>query len=541
MKRLKYFIGFLSFVLCLSSCEDILDVDSARYVTAGENGLASPNDSVSSVLGLLRGLQEIGDRYILFGEMRADLLDATPYTSAAIRELSDYTLSETNAYCNPRDYYDIINNCNYFISRTGEDDSPLKKENALVHAIRAWTYMQIVFNWGKAAYYTEPLLSVEDTEKDFPLYTIAQTVDALITDLEPFAEAEYPDYGNIYDFRSRDLFFPVKILLADLYLWRGASTDDYERSATYYAEYIDGKVTGIGMAPAIEWSYDNFLLQNFETSNPRDSWSQITSASSVGNNEMVTAIQMATEVSQGKTKQFEFTEFGISKAVNALWDDQSYVLHYVTSTTTTNYYTTGDLRKQGNIYGYLTVSNSGETITFPFLYKLFQSDHILIYRLGLLYLRYAEAVNRAGKPHTAFAVLKYGLGPNTFMDETRIPREELADEKPYITIFNTQKYLNATGIHARGCGDAAYDMYYVIGKNETLATHADTIQWIEDAICTELALETSFEGNRFQDLVRMATRRNDPSFLAKRIAAKQDDYNRIYNLLLDTKNWFLTE
>jgi len=71
-----------------------------------------------------------------------------------------------------------------------------------------------------------------------------------------------------------------------------------------------------------------------------------------------------------------------------------------------------------------------------------------------------------------------------------------------------------------------------------VATQADSIKWVEDAICTELALETSLEGNRFGDLVRIALRRNDPDFLAKRIASKHEgsEYNRIYGLLsLDKK------
>ena len=68
--------------------------------------------------------------------------------------------------------------------------------------------------------------------------------------------------------------------------------------------------------------------------------------------------------------------------------------------------------------------------------------------------------------------------------------------------------------------------------------------WVENVICKVLALEISFEGNRFGDLVRIALRRNDPDFLAKRIASKHEgsEYDRIYGLLSsDKKNWFLPE
>jgi len=530
----------------------MLNVDSDRYVTVDKNGLNSANDSISSVLGLLTGMQKIGERYFLFGEMRGDLLNTTNYTPADIRSLSDFTVSDTSAYANPRDYYAIINNCNYFISRTSDSISPLKDENAVAHAIRAWTYMQVAFNWGKVYYITDPLLSVEDAEKDYPIYDISQTVDALIADLEPYAEALYPNYGDVYGIQSQLLFIPVKVLLGDLYLWRGSSTADYEKAATYYSEYIDRDLNTSApiLQPSLWWSYNNFLLQNFDKSIPSDTWYNVISATS-SNWELISAIEMAQTPDQGITYRlpYEYKYYAMSNVITTLWDSQNYLLHYVSGALSTDYYTLGDLRKAGNIMGYGQPQyfiNDG-TNSYPILEK-FSYFNIMLYRYSLILLRYAEAVNRAGKPNTAFAVLKYGLDPVTLADSTRIPKAELADA-PYITVFDKQRYTNpnntkGTGIHMHGCGDSAFDRYYVLGGVDAAppATFSDTIQWVENAICDELALETSFEGNRFQDLMRIAMRRNDPSFLAKHIAAKHDtDYARVYNLLMDEKNWFLPE
>jgi len=57
----------------------------------------------------------------------------------------------------------------------------------------------------------------------------------------------------------------------------------------------------------------------------------------------------------------------------------------------------------------------------------------------------------------------------------------------------------------------------------------------------ERARELAFEGERFYDLIRIAERRNDPSFLAKKVAAKYPAGQRqaMYNLLLDRKNWYI--
>lgn len=562
MKKYRMVFRLSVLTLCcslfmFSSCENMLTVDSGRFVTVDDNGLSYGKDSVSSVLGLLTGMQKIGERYILLGEMRADLLDVTEFTPAAIRQLSNYTADSTNEYANPRDYYELINNCNYFISRTSGTNNPLKNENALAHTIRAWTYMQIASIWGKAYYITKPLLSVEDTKKEYPVLDMNQLSDALIADLEPYALVKYPDYGKIYNYNSTDLFLPMNLILGDLYLWRGKSTDDYEKAATYYAEYIDSNVPdkGINIQPSIRWDLENFQLQNFETAYPLNLWSVYTVAShtttpgnvQISSGEYLTLIQMADGAYQGIVSKIpeNFKYYGASKVINNLWDDQNFTLvKYVTGSSIPVFYTAfGDLRKQGNIVSNLSLTtNLSETENVPVLYKLYYADHILLYRMGLVFLRYAEAINRAGNPNAAFAVLKYGLNPTDFVDVKKLPETERV--KPYIAIFNDDKYENMIGIHARGCGDAAFEASYKVGgANENLLTKVDSILWVEESICTELALETSFEGNRFGDLMRMAQRRNDPAFLAKRIAAKHPtDYDRIFNLLSpNTNNWFLPE
>jgi len=573
--RLILVVAFVNSLLLLSSCEDMLTVESNRYVTVGDNTLSSPNDSVYSVFGLLKGMQKVGDRYILLGEMRADLLDVTEYTPAAIRQLSDFNADSANVYANPKDYYMLINNCNYFISRTKDANSPLKNENALAHAIRAWTYMQIATNWGKAYYISNPLLSVDDTKADYPLLDVSQLTDLLIADLEPFADAEYPNYKTVYDFNSSSLFLPIKVLLGDLYLWRGRTTDDYEKSATYYADFINqyAKTGAMRQPPLLAWAYEQYKLSNFETLSPLNLWSTSTIAKtgstvSSGNmgtafsGEMVTAIQMAKKASEGIVSVLPsyIQYFGFSKVISNLWDEQYYTLSKRVAGTLNPavYPIEGDLRKRGNVYNYSVLNAKGTGYdNATGLYKIHSANHILLYRMGLIYLRYAEAVNRAGNPNAAFAVLKYGLKPSTITDVTMIPLNEA--EKPYISVFNSLTYTNTfswsedgetvqkdvfIGIHARGCGDVQYNTSYKIGGvSGNLTSKSDSIEWVENAICDELALETSFEGNRFGDLMRMALRRNDPAFLAKKIAAKhQNDYSRIYDLLSsNTNNWFLPE
>jgi starch-binding outer membrane protein, SusD/RagB family len=81
----------------------------------------------------------------------------------------------------------------------------------------------------------------------------------------------------------------------------------------------------------------------------------------------------------------------------------------------------------------------------------------------------------------------------------------------------------------------------IIGYKDLNGKFAEKQQLLEEMILDERARELAFEGERFYDLMRVAKRRNDPSFLAKKIAAKFPEGKReqIQGLLMNENNWYI--
>jgi len=81
----------------------------------------------------------------------------------------------------------------------------------------------------------------------------------------------------------------------------------------------------------------------------------------------------------------------------------------------------------------------------------------------------------------------------------------------------------------------------VIGYTDLTGNLLAKQLYLEELIMDERGRELAFEGERFYDLIRVAKRRNDPSFLAKKVSAKFSGSQRqaMYTKLMDEKNWYI--
>lgn len=553
MKKITKIIVFLFLVVfTFEGCNNLLDVNSNRLVLPDGYTMSGANDTLYSMFGIFSQMEKLADSYVLLGELRGDLMDVTPTSNLYLQEINNFNISSTNPYANNiKDYYSVINNCNYVIHNI--DTSLVRggvkvmcKEYAACKAIRAWTYMQIALNFGSAIYYDKPILTVQDAQSiqnTTPL-TITELAPVLINDITPWKDIPTPSLGLIYSQNLDNSFFPIRFLLGDLYLWTG----QYENAANEYRDlmfendYIVSLYNKDSRQVINSAFTKNFSYYFFDADQEEDI-TNIAATNQYGYNFQLDSLTINHLIAP-------------SSASITNWQNQMY---YYSSTLAT-------LTTQGDLRLYSSVSDQQKFVTATGTYIDIQGNtnitttstnyilkYLLInpemtttktnkqikpYRVPLLYLRYAEAVNRIGKPNLAMAVLKNGLNSATLNNKKIIPQSELTTPLPNYMDFSDTRFSMNMGIRMRGCGNVDKDTtYYIIPKLPALQ---DSVLYVEDLIQQELALETAFLGNRFQDLMRIAIRRDDNAYLANLVSAKYtDNKEAIKTKLMDRANWYL--
>ena len=89
----------LSGAFLFSSCEDMLENDTTRVDNSF--GSITMNDSVYSVLGILKSMQNLGDRQVILGELRADLVSVVEdKANVDLQDISKFIYNDDNQYRN---------------------------------------------------------------------------------------------------------------------------------------------------------------------------------------------------------------------------------------------------------------------------------------------------------------------------------------------------------------------------------------------------------------------------------------------------------
>lgn len=309
----------LSGAFFFNSCEDMLDVDSGRV--QHDFGKLTLNDSVYSVLGILKSVQNVADRTVLLGELRSDLV--VPNDGKAVYDIQDlcnFSADPSSPYLSVKDYYTIINNCNIFLERVDTTLERLNKklmlrEYVAVKSVRAWTYMQLAINYGSVPYFTEPVYTHSQAKEIMsrPMKSSSEIFSLLIDDLVRYEDPRVypmPEWTGIktgvprVEIPTNMLFVPIRALLGELHLWRGEA-GDYRMAADYFYKSItETPQTGTSASSRTFFDASSKVAFTFSETNKYDFYVDLYSnifkaAGAITSKNALTVIPMETSTSTG--------------------------------------------------------------------------------------------------------------------------------------------------------------------------------------------------------------------------------------------------
>lgn len=550
----------LTFVF--SSCSSFLDVPP-KEVLLPENHFQNKYDADAAIFGIYGKFIELAPQYVILNELRADLMDVTENSDNYLKQINQHNVTSGNPYADPIPFYSVINNCNDAISNFKIMLAGLKlsqeeynQRYSDIVTLRSWLYLQLSIHFGNVPYITEPVNTIEDVLKvenhTYPVLSIPQMVETLIGEMTalPYMNSytESTLMTNIDGFSTQIMFINKVLFLGDLYLWN----NDYENAAIAYKTVVDSPNSISANARydryKLNWSaylagferyyeydynsrYNNWVLMfsDGQTTNFYNEWLWV-----MHYHNFYGAVNPFIDLFLTGYK-LKPSQFAIRN-----WESQNF---------SNGFY--GDFRGVDGSYSMEGDRAVIEKFTYNYnpLLPSNKEGKWFLYRTAGLHLRYSEAANRATKTKIAYALVNNGIAPNYRGPESaKLDGDITLEQKtllpfPYdwdAAMSTTSQIPYSRGTHHRNRG---------VRSRVSLATNAypaasDSIVVMEDQIINEASLELAYEGQRWADLVRIAIRRNDPSYLAnkvyqKHLAAGDPNAEEIRVKLMDQTNWFL--
>lgn len=447
------------------------------------------------------------------------------------------------------------------------NDAEFGHRYADVMAVRSWVYLELAIHFGKIPYITDPLVSVEDVKNsaNFPEKEFDEIINELILSMKDLP-LEFSSDSPLYQatangYLMKMFFLDKKLILGDLYLWANqyveAATqyDNFFREAEaklfsgaeYHAYKADVWVWSGSNEPIFQVCYARYMDGDIKSF--RNKWKEMFNRPSTNaevRKEMITMMSYSAEFAPEYPLIELFANTGIGQyqmkpsqyAIEDLWESQVQTNGFVfdgRGRESTFDYINGQPVALKYLYDYYA-QEVDDNKTIHLQYNNFVNDQYsrngkwFVYRAALLHLRYAEAANRAGYPDIAYALLNNGInstynwlmedGETQRADKTGIcytghrPENDNVASKAYEPPFfldGRQTDAPYTYYRSPWCRSSGLRNRASLVNNEKpdwVVNQADSIQWMEQALVTETALECGHEGHRWGTLLRVAMRKN---------------------------------
>jgi len=566
-KSAKALLWMSVLLLSLSSCEEYLDVDPQDKV-AEEQMYRNVYDADAAVIGIYGKFMGLAKKYVILNEMRADLMTTTNNSDPYLKELSEQNVSAENPYVNPKDFYLVIQNCNdalknfdIMVAEKKFTQSQYEQRYADVACIRSWIYLQLGIQYGTVPYITEPLANIDDVKNisKFPRLSFNELIDELVRFTEALKYKKIYEAGSsllvsVDGYNTEKFFINKECLLGDLQLWKG----NYTEAASHYKNVMETgtprndvdmyrvKFAEVTTNNDLAVGYLRYYEQDATTlvDNNTQGWRSIFGRDRdvLWNTEWVWSLPFDSDFAPKNP----FIEIFSKTSGKYLAKPSQRAIDLWQSNTQSNGF---PYDARGQKFTYKMVG--GEPVIMKYIYKYeaaanaFKTDgDWFLYRAAKLHLRYAEAANRDNQHKIADAILNFGIkdaytpaGYNTTTgDATDIMQTKEAFPYDFDARQGDFPTFRATWHRGAGIrGRARLQRVPIVG---------DILISIENNIIDEAALELAYEGNRWEDLVRISLRRNDPSFLADKVYEKlskegNGKATEVRTKLMNVNNWYL--
>lgn len=570
-------VSAMTLLLSLGSCQDFLDVQPEDKL-AGDQVYRNVYDADAAVIGIYGKFMKLAEKHVILNEMRADLMTTTNNSNPYLVQLSEHKVAADNPYINPKEFFEVIQNCNdalanfdIMLAKKKFTQLEYDERYADIGCIRSWVYLQLGIQFGSVPYITEPIENLDDVKNitKYPRIPLKQLIEKLVTFTEGL------NYKDIYDSQSSLLitvdgyslmkfFINKECLMGDLQLWKG----NYLAAASHYKnvmestpapggngwDYYRVKFADVVNNEDLAVGYLRYSEQDATTlvdSNTKG-WRSIFARDRdvLWNTEWIWELPFDSDfapvnpfISIFSKTSGDYLAKPSARAMK-LWDSQKQHNDNPSNPFASVSGIPYDAR--GPKFTYKKVGD--DPVIMKYLYKFeaagdqFKREgDWFLYRAAKLHLRYAEAANRDNQQKIAFAILNFGIrsaySPNpTPEDVTNV--QQTFEPFPYDFDARMGDYPNYRGPWHRNAGIRGRAFLTPAGAI------GDDVITTENHIIEEAALELAYEGNRWEDLVRIALRRNDPSFLADKIYDKllqegNPNAADVRTKLMNPNNWYL--
>lgn len=434
----------------LSACRDVTTQVNPSGLTA-TNFYKNGADADVAINACYDAFQN-PERYVLWGDGRADLLAPTDRSAISELQLTTGNLNASNGYIGWENMYEAIKRTNSVLKNVpGITNAGFasRRERVLGEAyfLRAMAYFYLVRTFDNVPLILEPYESL--TQDFFPKQATPEQVYAQVElDLKA-AETRLTDrpFSSAVELKGKASLGAVRSALTDLYLWQ----KKYQAAADA-AQQVIGSPAGYALV-----SGANFGTIFYNKNTSESIWEV------QFNNTYLETVNGVAGQTQNNNLVSQFLPLGGTGYAGGNW-----TLKY--STKLLNAYVPADVR------GPVTVRNTGTPSGAPFrdpntqyinkyqgtlgnqnALRFFDANQV-IYRLADVLLMRAEALNELGKTADAIPLLnqirtRAGLPVTTAVSQTdvRLAIEnerflELAFEgKRYFDLKRTGRYAAVTG------------------------------------------------------------------------------------------------